>query len=71
MDNQKKAIFITEAPDFNEEQGTEFMTWIVFTAMEIDDDSEDYTRCFTIEAAFEEADQLKRKHPDYEYVGLT
>jgi hypothetical protein len=70
-ENLKPAIFISESPEFNEEQGTEYMTWIVFIGMDLFDDPDDYTRCFSFEAAWNEADRLRRLHPDYEFVGLS
>jgi len=70
-ENLKPAIFITEAPEFDEIQGLEYMTWLVWIGMDLDDDPDDYMRCFSLDAAWDEADSLRRKHPDYEFVGLS
>lgn len=69
MKNSDLAIFITEAPEFDEYQGIEYMTWIVFIAEDIDDDVK-YTRCFSLDSAWDLAFEIKRKNPQYELVGL-
>jgi hypothetical protein len=71
MKPEPPAIFISESPEFNPEEGTESMSYVVYVAQEFDDEPlNGYTRCWTLDEAFNIADEIKRKHPYYELVGL-
>ena len=73
MENLKPAIFIDESPEFNPEEGTESMSYVVYCALEFDDDpinKEGFIRCWTLDEAYNIAEEFRQKYPSYEYVGM-
>ena len=73
MENLNPAIFIDESPEYNPEEGTESMSYVVYVAQEFDEDPINeggYIRCWDLDEAYKIAGEIKRKHPYYEFVGL-
>lgn len=75
MNENDLAIFIINSTDFDQINGSEHLVYNVFIAEEYDLDPpkkyKQYSfKCFTLEGAFQYAEDLSKQFPKIEFVGL-